>query len=911
MLTLKFTQIIQAVLGRRIPLASSERIDVPDAVSRIIQKMCQKQIDDRYHSTSGVKHDFIEVRRLLGEGDSEGLSTFQIGLKDVPSFFVLPTTITGRDKERQMIVDIVERTAQWQEKQSTGVGSNPLFGSTSGTSTLSDRFDNGEYVTKSSDTSSQVIISPPLGPSSSGRSAAQGSQTNSQENSNGATTANKPPLEVHHSKESVDTAYSYDTAPKSSHRLEYSVSGLLTGANQSKRPRGSHRKMRRHRCEVILITGAAGAGKSSLIQSTQAQIRKWGYFASTKFDPALKAPFEPLLRAMSSLFRQIFSESDVNSGYHNMIRKNIRGIWASVYSLLDLPENLMSTETQYTDKPVTSTSQGFNKSLKAEMMDTNSARSTQSGNMEPATHVTYDAREVNSRSPKVFNIFLDVLRILSSRLICLCLDDINYADEESLELISNILSRKLGIVILTTCRDQGSIPENVEHTLKNAASNFTSIRLAPLSEEEVVKYVAATLYRPVEYILSLAMVCLEKSNGNPFYLKQMLETCHRKSCIWYSWKESVWDFDLDRVFVEFESETYGEQLNTNFITKRLQDLPTAARAILAWASLLGNTFSFQLIQRLLSGEFDYIDNTQGNDKDDCTTVTTVFTPQPVKNVVEGLQSTLQANILVPGSNEDEFSFSHDRYVSASASLRECSDSEKMHYIITQVIMKYSSLDRRSLFVQAQHVCKAAEVIRRRDRTRYKYREYLFNAAQRAIGSGARPTALQYYETCLAFLQPDPWREGTPDVFYDESIILFNKTAELYWHQGQPVAAQNLLDSIFAGARSASDKSSAWILQSKLFAQSGNIQGAFSALKTSLLELGLDVSATPTWDSCNRDYIHLSKQLRTASFKDIISKPLSTDNKVVAMGSVLIEAVSAGFWSNSTMVCHAPYPSGYV
>lgn len=45
--------IIQAVLGRRLPFASSERIDIPDAISKVIQKMTQKQIDERYNSISG------------------------------------------------------------------------------------------------------------------------------------------------------------------------------------------------------------------------------------------------------------------------------------------------------------------------------------------------------------------------------------------------------------------------------------------------------------------------------------------------------------------------------------------------------------------------------------------------------------------------------------------------------------------------------------------------------------------------------------------------------------------------------------------------------------------------------------------------------------------------------------------
>lgn len=773
--------VIQSLLGRRIPLASSERMDVPDAISKIIQKMTQKQIDERYHSTSGVKHDLIEVQRMLGEGDNEGLSKFVIGAKDVSSFFVLPAHISGRQEERDKIVEVIERMARWQQTQDISRSDILPFGSTSA-STLSERFENNlDIATRSSETSSQVgknpDRSPSLRPLTSSKPNGHGSHRDSHDLSLTELSGNKPVLKESDSMESVETTISYETY-KSGQKLDHG-SGHQNGTSQIPRRPGSHKKLRRHRCALISITGAAGAGKSSLIQSTITEIRKWGYFASAKFDPARKAPYEPLLRAASALFRQIFSESDLNTEYHNMIRNHLRGLWSSVRNMLDLPENLISTDTQYT-KPPNAPTQGFNKSLKAETTEVSSStRSTLSsttadtGTCAPSDLLRAGA---NTQSLKFLTIFIEVLRILAtSRLICLCLDDINYADEESLDLISNIISRKLGVVIVTTCRDEGLLSKSVDNVLKSRSANLTTIKLAPLSEQEVTDYVAATLYRPAEYVLPLAIVCLEKSNGNPFYLRQMLETCHRTGCIWYSWKGSVWDFDLDRVFAEFESES-NEQLNTDFITKRLQDLPKAARSILAWASLLGTTFSFGLIQRLLSGEFDYnqhdkltADNSSGD----------LFTPQPVENVVEGLQATLSACILMPGSNEDEFSFSQDRYVTASANLRERHDNVKMHFLIVQTMIKYPNLDGRSLYARAQHICKAANAIRQRVRNRYRFRALLFEAAQTAIESGARSTALEYYETCLALMQADPWKEGASDVFYEETLILYTKGIYLF------------------------------------------------------------------------------------------------------------------------------------
>ena len=886
--------IVQAVVSRRIPSVSSERLDVPDAVSKIIQKMTQKQMDDRYHSMSGVKYDLLEVQRLLGEGDDEALSSIKPGSKDVPSFFILPA-ISGREEDRDKIVAVIERMAKWQEKSSTDRARLALrpFGAASG-STQSDRLDALETATRSSDASSL--------PESSKIIPQRNSQDFSQIRNSSNETVERPSLEVNDSRESVETTFSVDTqeTQRSSRRLDVS-NGHLNEPSQNSAQRGSHKLLKRCHCELISITGTAGVGKSSLIQSTQPNIRRLGYFASTKFDAARSAPYEPLLKAAASLFRQIFSESDINTAYHLKVRSQIKGLWPSVQHMLDLPESLIQSETPYNSKGGPSAkTYSVSQSTKADLADSNSTRSSQTCDTTAKSHYPSDFLRggANVRSLKFAHIFVEVLRILATnKLICLCLDDLHFADEESLDLISLLISKKLGLVILTTCREKGAVAASVENILSHKAANITAISLLPLSEREVIDYVAATLYRSADYVMPLAIVCMEKTGGNPFYLRQMLEVCHRKGCIWYSWRESVWEFDIDRIFAEFQSDSGNQKLDTSFITNRLQNLPSAARSILAWASLLGNTFSFALIQRLLTGEFDY----NAGSESSCTDVVELLSPQPVEHVVEGLQACLAAYVLVPGNTEDDFSFSHDRYMQASSSLRECQDVEKMHFIIVQTMLKCSDLDV-SLYTKARHICQAANVIEQRVSHRYRFRALLCEAAEKAVASGARPTALQFYVTCLSLLQPNPWKEGAADVFYEETLDLLVKAATIFWHQGELEDAQNLLDSTFSGARTASDKAPAWTLQSRLFAQAGNMVGSFTALRTSLLELGLDLPAEPTWEACDTKFDELRIRLRSTTFERIVSKPLDTDPKHIAVGPVMIEAISAAFWTDSLLVC---------
>ena len=436
--------------------------------------------------------------------------------------------------------------------------------------------------------------------------------------------------------------------------------------------------------------------------------------------------------------------------------------------------------------------------------------------------------------------------------------------------------------------------------LHHSAANTTTINLEPLDEATVVDFVSTSLARPREHVLPLAIVCLEKSNGNPFYLRQMLEICHRRGAIWYSWQDASWEYDLDRVFAEFASPEYGQQLDANFITKRLQDLPAASRFILAWASLIGTSFSFELIQSILGSENK--SSRSRNQSTDCPLAAENAQLLPAASLIEGLEAALQAYILVPGNIEDEYCFSHDRYLRAATYLRECTNVSRMHFVIAKVMMENAGLDSGFLYAKAQHVSEAVNLIRTQIDIRKPYRDVLSDSAREAIQGGARPTALRYYEQCLALLQSRPWDENGLDVDYKETLEIHTQAAELYWHLGELARSQDILDTIFANAREGISKVQAYILQSRVLMQEGSINGALSALKTPLRDLGLKFAFEPTWDICDNEYTILKKRLHQTSFEDLVRHPVSSDPEIKAMGAVLLEAISGAFWSDSLLVC---------
>jgi hypothetical protein len=188
--------------------------------------------------------------------------------------------------------------------------------------------------------------------------------------------------------------------------LNHSRSHQSTATEGSLRRSVSNKYRRKARCEVVAISGATGLGKSRLVQSVQSTARSSGYFATAKFDPDRKAPFDPILKLMSSLFRQIFSEADVSTEFHQSLRGYLRntGVWTVLRTYLDLPDWLLNTGG----------------SSKVPHRDAEISKTTDRRASSPAIHCGSSGHTAEawlrsggaSKSSKFMNVFIDVLRLL-------------------------------------------------------------------------------------------------------------------------------------------------------------------------------------------------------------------------------------------------------------------------------------------------------------------------------------------------------------------------------------------------------------------------------------------------------------------------------------------------------------------
>lgn len=470
--------IVQGVLRLRVPNVSIIRLDVPDVVGRIIQKCTAKNISDRYHSVSGLRFDLVKVQSYLRDCDWASLKDLSIGTKDVSSFFMLPTTMIGRENERDRIIKVIERVAKTHSVGKKGGGGANRF---SDASSFSNEFlDNADV---SSEGASSVDGNPRLGSSyaptisSDPRPTRSGYLTSGPNDgptifnndtipspASGPLARPPKPWERHHSV-SFETKSLMENSVGTSEQNRHGAVDSSSSSNLS-RQLGNAKFRQRGHCEVVTVEGVAGLGKSFLVQSVLAEARRQGYCATAKFDSTRRSPFGPLLKLLSSIFKQVWGERNTDTHFHQAVQQYVRPVWPMLHKLLGLPEFLIGHVENGSPQPSRSVSASRPKMKRRGSSPGASTRTARTANATSQSSQEFLRAGASTKTTRLMNTFLDVLRMFTThKFICFCIHDLHFADDESLDLISQIIGTRMKMVIILTYRPDEVSSEKIQKAI--------------------------------------------------------------------------------------------------------------------------------------------------------------------------------------------------------------------------------------------------------------------------------------------------------------------------------------------------------------------------------------------------------------------------------------------------------------
>ncbi len=454
------------------------------------------------------------------------------------------------------------------------------------------------------------------------------------------------------------------------------------------------------------IKGRSGIGKTTLVSEVYKPLtRANGYFLNGKFDQFKKSiPYSGIRDSLQNHLSKLNEEGEESTLFWKTRISQALGTNAKV--LVDLIPRLHLWVEELSPVPELS------------------------------------ASEAQIRFENLFLCLLNAL-IDSKRPIVLFLDDLQWADANSLRLIEKIASDKTinHLHLVLAYRDN---LVNLIHPVQLLVDKISQItphqtvfHLDALQNQDIVDFVSDTLVLPKYQIIPISDYLYKKAEGNPFYTIEILKTLHEEKVIWLECDTLAWKWDSLKIQNFSLSENVIEVLSTKLLKMPMNDLKA-----ITYASCLGNKFGTSLIPKI--------------------------TDLDQKTVDESIERLLHSELLTPsidffqttGKGEAYYRFRHDRIQQAAYELISPEDRETVHYRCAQILSSQYSGDFsnfENLLEIADHYNFAINRVQNPQEIEF-LANLNFKAAVRSREATAYPSALEYIKLTRLLIHSWGWNE---------------------------------------------------------------------------------------------------------------------------------------------------------
>ncbi len=514
-------------------------------------------------------------------------------------------------------------------------------------------------------------------------------------------------------------------------------------------------RVREGATEFCLISGYAGIGKSVLVDTirkpvTAAQAR----FIAGKHDQFQRdIPHTALVSAFRQLIQHILTQdTDEISRWRKHLDQNLG---ANLRIVVDvIPEIELIVGPQVPPVP-----------------------------LPPA--------EARNRFNLVFKQF--VMTFVSAKTpLVIFLDDLQWADTDSIKMIKHLVFDPdlAHLFIIGAYRDNevdtAHPLRQLLMDLRKAQLAVTTIALKPLPLENIIELVAATIQCDPDRAKPLAKLCLHKTTGNPFFLKQFLESLYDEKYIWFDENPGIWKYRL-KAIAQKDITTNVVDLMMYKIT-RLSDRTINALTV---AACIGTRFDLETLALAMA---QTVAKTAG-DLEEARQKELIL-------ALDDLETTVHTDEKEnPDASNLRFSFLHDRIHHTVDALTDKVRKTKLHLTIGRLLyQKFKQHDgKTNLFNIVYHLNAAMELIQNKEE---RNQILLLNAraGKLAKASVAYDVAGKYFEQAIQLLGPEGWREH-----YDLALDLYTQAVEVAYLNGKFEQMDRLAETALAHCRSVTDK----------------------------------------------------------------------------------------------------------
>jgi len=452
------------------------------------------------------------------------------------------------------------------------------------------------------------------------------------------------------------------------------------------------RVVRRRSCELVLVSGYSGIGKSSVVHELyRAIVPPRGLFASGKYDQSKRdVPYATLAQALRGLVRYVLGTNEATS---KEWRESLNAaLGTNGRLMLDLVPDLELLLGKF-----------------------------------PAI-AKLPPRETQIRFQMVFKRMLGVFARPEHPLV-LFLDDLQWLDSGTLTLLADVATDRgvQSLLLIGAYRDN---EVDADHPLRSTLNRIRSagavceeVVLTPLAEQNVRHLIEDALHSSSEGTADLARLAHEKTAGNPFFLLQFLNALSDEGLLTFDAGAGVWDAKLERIRAKGHTHNV-----VDLLVRRLERLSEPTRRMLTELACLGNAASADTLS--------------------------VVTRTPVGAVHDALGDAVEASLVYESA--ERYAFLHDRVQEAAYSLLGIDDRPRTHLRIGNRLAERSGFESLgdSVFEVVSHLNRAVAMLSKAEQRQLA--EINLEAGLRAKGAAAYGSALAYLARGCQLLTDADW-----------------------------------------------------------------------------------------------------------------------------------------------------------
>lgn len=579
-------------------------------------------------------------------------------------------------------------------------------------------------------------------------------------------------------------------------------------------------------CEIVLLSGYSGIGKSSLVNELhKALVPRRGMFATGKFDQYKRdIPYATLAQAFQGLVRELLNKSDAElAQWRDALLAALGADGQLMVNMI--PELALVIGEQ------------------------------------PAV-VQLDAQSAKVRFQRVFRDLLAVFATPEHPLV-LFIDDLQWLDSATLELIERLVTRKEAnhLMFIGAYRDdEVDDTHPLSRTLEGIRSGggaMCEIALGPLEVDHLAQLCADALGTDAARARPLAELVREKTAGNPFFAVQFITALADEGLLAFDAGSTAWRWDIAGMRAKGITDNVA-----HLMSAKLRRLSRGTQEALGQLACLGNGAAIRTLARVRESAD--------------------------AEVQAALQDAVDAGLLLHASGA--FNFVHDRVQEAAYASIPQEALAREHLRIGRVLLSLtpeSELDEKIFEIvnQFERGALSIESAAERESTTALY----LRAGKRAKASSAYAAARAYFASGLGLLGEGGWAHHHALAFE-----LQRNCAECEIVCGEMAGAETRLTELALRAQGLIPRIEVASLSVLLYFTTGRNERAVDVALAILPSVGIAWTSRPAEEEVRREYLDMKERFAHRQAVALIDMPVMDDPVCIATMAILTELFPAAY-----------------